>query len=244
MRTVVAVRTDSGSTKELGLPAPFGTLAGSGGQDLQADVLRRTGLTGHRIDLETGWSAARARHIDNATGLFIPEDPYGIDAGPSLYVYAIADPVNYVDRTGELFSIVIPGAIAAVATAADIVYNGRPAGTQPLDAAAEVLLNASEAAVLGRITAGTFSGFWNGLAQTNGRFVRGTLGITGSGFVGAAITCAYRQLTTSASRDCECSDNALPLVLRNGLGAIPGGVGNGITAGAASYDLYTNRSGQ
>ncbi len=49
---------------------------------------------------ESGLYYYRARHYDAGIGRFISEDPIGIDGGINLYVYAINNPVNYVDSNG------------------------------------------------------------------------------------------------------------------------------------------------
>ena len=64
------------------------------------------GFGGGIWDADTGLLHLGAREYDPETGRFISKDPLGFDGGDTnLYGYALADPVNLVDPSGEKFSI-------------------------------------------------------------------------------------------------------------------------------------------
>ena len=56
-------------------------------------------FTGREYDPETGMYYHRERYRDPESGIFISEEPLGID-GPNLYWYTLNNPVNYVDPDG------------------------------------------------------------------------------------------------------------------------------------------------
>jgi len=56
---------------------------------------------GQYFDKETGLHYNYFRTYDPATGRYITSDPIGIDGGLNTYLYAYANPLKYVDPTGE-----------------------------------------------------------------------------------------------------------------------------------------------
>ncbi|MDA8017399.1 MAG: DUF6531 domain-containing protein [Thermoanaerobaculia bacterium] len=77
------------------------------------------GFHGRPEDAETGLVYFRNRYYDPELGRFISTDPYGYADSPSTYQFALNDPVNNSDPTGELavvdniagglFSVVVGG---------------------------------------------------------------------------------------------------------------------------------------
>ncbi|NIS81748.1 MAG: hypothetical protein GTO14_16420 [Anaerolineales bacterium] len=66
-------------------------------------------FAGEPYDINVGFSYNRARWMDPNVGRFISQDPFAglIFDPPTLhrYLYAAANPVNYIDPTGQFFSI-------------------------------------------------------------------------------------------------------------------------------------------
>jgi RHS repeat-associated protein len=63
------------------------------------------GFHGLSMDLESGFYYARHRYYDPGMGRFTSTDPMGYADGPSMYQYALNNPVNYSDPTGELVGV-------------------------------------------------------------------------------------------------------------------------------------------
>ena len=59
------------------------------------------GFHGLEHDPETGLVYVRNRHFDPELGRFISQDPLGYIDGPSLYQFALNNPVNFADPTGR-----------------------------------------------------------------------------------------------------------------------------------------------
>ncbi len=57
--------------------------------------------TGRDLDSETGLYYNRARYYDPTSGRFISEDPIGFDGGGNFYSYALNNPINLRDPSGN-----------------------------------------------------------------------------------------------------------------------------------------------
>jgi RHS repeat-associated protein len=81
-------------------------------------------LPGQWFEAEAGLHQNWHRSYDPRLGRYIQADPLGVEAGQNLYVYALGDPLRFVDRDGR-FVFVLPAIpaiaggleVAAVATA-------------------------------------------------------------------------------------------------------------------------------
>ena len=80
----------------------------------------RYGFKGLPIDEETGLLYVRNRYYDPEMGRFIQPDPYGYTDGPSQYQFALNNPVDFSDPTGESATAVggIVGGVGGVGYAA------------------------------------------------------------------------------------------------------------------------------
>jgi len=76
--------------------------------------------TSREYDTETGNYYYRARYYNANSGRFLGEDPNGITAGDAnFYRYALGNPTNYNDPTGEIANFIV-GAVSSVALGAAI----------------------------------------------------------------------------------------------------------------------------
>ncbi|MFY0564561.1 PKD domain-containing protein [Archangium lansingense] len=86
----------------------FGTLLGHQGTDANPYL-----FAGEPLETLSGLTYLRARWLDTGTGRFLSIDPVaGVNELPSTlhrYSYALQDPVNKVDPTGEFFSFSFSG---------------------------------------------------------------------------------------------------------------------------------------
>jgi RHS repeat-associated protein len=74
--------------------------AGAPGSIASSAVENRFGFHGRPLDLETGLLYFRNRYYDPELGRFITTDPLGYFDSPSLYPFALNNPVNYSDPLG------------------------------------------------------------------------------------------------------------------------------------------------
>jgi RHS repeat-associated protein len=105
-----------------------GVTAKSYAYDAYGNILESPGTleqpysyTGREFDSESGLLHYRARYYDQTTGRFLQKDPIGFKGGDvNLYLYTHANPVNFVDPSGNfVFVPVIPAIPPLVGAAAD-----------------------------------------------------------------------------------------------------------------------------
>jgi len=71
------------------------------GKPVQSAKQFNHGFTGNPYDSETGLVRFKFRHYDPATGTFLQKEPMGLmQAWQSPYVYALNNPINYIDLYG------------------------------------------------------------------------------------------------------------------------------------------------
>lgn len=86
------------------------------------------------------------RDYDPSLGRYIQADPLGLAAGQSIYGYALGDPVNFTDPTGEIVPFLLSAGIGAVLGA------GLEYFTNPCASAADLLFAASTGALGGGLS--------------------------------------------------------------------------------------------
>jgi RHS repeat-associated protein len=85
---------------------PFGALYSvNGSTDLDAR------FPGQWYQLETGLHYNWHRHYDPTLGRYTQPDPVGMPDGPNRFVYALNDPLLYIDETGEFIAPIIIGGL-------------------------------------------------------------------------------------------------------------------------------------
>ena len=84
-----------------------GATAKSYAYDAYGNILESPGTleqpytyTGREFDAETGLYYYRARYYDTNIGRFLQEDPIGIAGSLNVYLYALANPLSFVDPDG------------------------------------------------------------------------------------------------------------------------------------------------
>ena len=65
-------------------------------------ILNPYGFQGLPLDEETGLLYVRNRYYDPEMGRFLTPDPMGYADGPTLYQFALNNPINFRDPTGEI----------------------------------------------------------------------------------------------------------------------------------------------
>ena len=126
-------------------------------------------------DVESGLYHLRARNYSPERGTFISPEPTGID-GPNLYWYALNNPTNFVDPTGEfgifggLIGLVsggiggyitsgsVKGAIIGAAAGAAVGFVTPTASTKVGAAAAAFLFSGFGASITGQAVGNKISG--------------------------------------------------------------------------------------
>ncbi len=92
---------------------PFGAVV-----ETVADAEQKVRLPGQYEEEEAGGYYNYQRWYDPSTGRYLRSDPIGLDGGINTYLYANANPVRYVDPTGEFaFLLAIPAALGGGGTA-------------------------------------------------------------------------------------------------------------------------------
>jgi len=72
---------------------------------------------GQYYDQETGLHYNYFRYYDPSTGRYITSDPTGLDGGLNTYLYANANPLKYIDPTGEIALAPLIPALPAIGQA-------------------------------------------------------------------------------------------------------------------------------
>ena len=81
--------------------------------------------TGREFDVESGLYYYRARYYDPRNGRFITEDPIGHNGGPNHYIYAIDNPIRFVDPSGLSGKDIVAMLDLAIVTQRDLPVPGR-----------------------------------------------------------------------------------------------------------------------
>ena len=171
--SVVLVTHPNGSADARAWFGPYGAAAERSGDGPSRDY------TGAVFDAETGLLYLNCRYFDPRLGRFLTPDPLFLGrperflerpVAHNLYLYAGADPVQYVDPTGlflETVGKVLAGivVVAAVATAAALVW-------VMVKAALPFMI---AGAVIGAVAGGLATGSWEGAAI--GAMMGATLGL-------------------------------------------------------------------
>ena len=106
---------------------PYGELTA-----LTASITQPLRLPGQYADAETGLHQNWWRDYDPSLGRYLQADPIGLAGGASLYGYANANPVLYVDRDGKLPWL-------PIAAGAVLLWNYYETGNDVVDTAATLL---------------------------------------------------------------------------------------------------------
>ncbi len=171
--SVILVTHNDGSVDGRGWFGPYGSAPET------ADVDGSRQMGGLVFDAETGLYYCNQRYYSPVLGRFLSPDPrylgqpereLDVPEAHNLYVYAAADPVDYVDPTGESFwstlGQILAGIVVVIAVVAAIVVVAWLIGT----AGWLMLAGAAIGAVIGLATDG-----WEGAAL--GAMMGATIGI-------------------------------------------------------------------
>lgn len=97
-----ALSDETGDVKWLATYTPFGQAEVTEDPDGNGqDVVLNLRFPGQYYDAETGLHYNYFRDYDPSTGRYIQSDPIGLDGGLNTYLYGNANPLRYVDPTGE-----------------------------------------------------------------------------------------------------------------------------------------------
>ncbi|HEY9420883.1 MAG TPA: RHS repeat-associated core domain-containing protein, partial [Thermoanaerobaculia bacterium] len=106
--SALALTDNAGATRTEYRYDPYGATAASG--DPSSNPFQYTG----RENDGTGLYYYRARYQNPTLGRFIGEDPIGFGGGINKYIYALSNPINYIDPTGLTSIWEILGQIGSV----------------------------------------------------------------------------------------------------------------------------------
>ncbi|MCP5109961.1 MAG: RHS repeat-associated core domain-containing protein, partial [bacterium] len=97
---------DEDSPEQLVFSAPYPAIVES------STIANVYGFHGLPRDPETGLIYARHRYYDPDLGRFVSTDPFGYADGPSPYQFALNNPANFSDPTGESVTLAVLGGMA------------------------------------------------------------------------------------------------------------------------------------
>ncbi len=100
LNSTVALTNSTGATTANYSYSPYGDTASSS----TATPLQ---YTGRENDGATGLYYYRARYFSPRLGRFISEDPIGLGGGTNYYAYALGDPIDNPDPSGEIVPLIV-----------------------------------------------------------------------------------------------------------------------------------------
>ncbi len=172
-------------------------------------------LPGQVLDVESGLHYNYFRHYHPGIGRYMEADPIGMEGGINLYVYALNNPVNLSDPTGEMG---IPGIVIGAVSGA---FAGFAAGMQS---------GHVWAGVIGGAAGGIIGGSIGFMFPQAGTVVGGMIGGAISGSIGGAVGGGVGKRL----RHPEASNREMGLAIAKGagIGAVAGGTAGGLGAAA------------
>jgi RHS repeat-associated protein len=104
---------------------PYGTTAFQAGRSAAEVSLKRYRSTAKERDEETGFIYHGARYYAPWLGRWISCDPSGIESGLNLYIYGSANPVRFVDPTGNSAKDAVGGCYVAIVDSVFMIKKSR-----------------------------------------------------------------------------------------------------------------------
>ncbi len=155
--------------------APFG--AATVNADLDSVLENNLRFPGQYYDSETGFHYNVFRHYHPGTGRYLTPDPIGLKGGVNVFAYALNDPVNLTDPSGQAVPIAIAIARVAVGAAAG-AGGGWVAGK---------IQGSTVAAVLGGVVGGLAGGLIGLASPEMSSVVGGMIGGAIAGTIGGGL---------------------------------------------------------
>jgi RHS repeat-associated protein len=221
---LMLVTNNAGAVAERYLYGPFGipTILDPGGAPRSNSALAVDPTFGGMPYLPSaGLYFTPKRHYDPGTGLFLARDPFFNLVSPSPYVFAVHDPINYLDPAGDIAPLIVAGlvvgAIGAVVGVASVIARGGDYDGWDVLAAAGIGFGA------GFIGAVTFGGV--------------AAAVGGAAVTAAAGTAAATTATTGAAASLGVS-----VLTGIGAGAVSG-LASGVFSGTARASYQWIRKG-